>query len=92
MSTQKKRPIVAAIGRQATKVAAQGTFSLPHTAKACKRFMCLLGCFFAALTAFAFFCAPFEPGEVSFSAGWALAATAGWLCRELYRMAGGECQ
>ncbi len=59
-------------------------------AKACKRFVCLLGCFFTALVAMAFFFAPFEPGEVSFSAGWALAATAGWLCSALYHIAEGE--
>lgn len=90
MITQKKRPAVAAVGRQTTKVAAQGTFSVAQAAKACKRFICLEGCFFAALIAFMFFIAPLDPGDVSLSAGWALATVAGWLCRELYRMAGGE--
>lgn len=91
MITQKKRLTVAAVRRKTTtKVAAQGTFSVAQAAKACKRFICLEGCFFAALTAFMFFIAPFDPGDVSLSVGWVLAAVAGWLCRELYRMAGGE--
>lgn len=91
MIEQKKRPAAGTVGRKTTtKVAATGTFSVARVTKACKCFVYRMGCFFAALAAFMFFVAPFEPGEMSLSAGWVLAGVAAWLCRELYRMAGGD--
>lgn len=53
----------------------------------CARWGLLLGSFLAALAAFLFFCAPFDPGEISWPAGWALAFTAGWTAWIMYRLA-----
>ena len=91
MTEQKKRPAVTATGRKTTtKVATTGNFSVSQAVRSCKRFMCLMGCLFSALATFLFFVAPFDPGEMSFTAGWSLAAVSGWLCRELYREANRE--
>ncbi len=83
--TKRKRPAAGTAERKTTKVAVRSdNYIVSQTFAACKRFLCLMGCLLAALATLLFFCAPFEPGDVSLTAGWTLAAISWWLCRELY--------
>lgn len=59
--------------------------------RAVKRFAALMGCVILALLAMMFIGAPIE-GGMSWSAGFALAGTAGWLCRVCYKVADGETE
>lgn len=52
-----------------------------------KKWLSYMGCIFFALTASMFAFAPFDPGDMSISAGWALAAVSGWLVKTLYQVA-----
>lgn len=49
-----------------------------------RKFICQMFCLLFGLLALMFFLAPMDPGDMSFSAGWALAAVCCWLVRTFY--------
>ncbi len=64
------------------------TIILPRLICKVKRTASQIGCLFAGFFALEFFFAPFDPGIMSLTAGWTLAAVSGWLALMLGRLAG----
>ncbi len=63
-------------------------FSLSQLIRQLEYIACQTGCLFAVFFAFEFFFAPIDPGIMSLTAGWTLAAVSGWLALTLGRLAG----
>ena len=74
--------------KKVERLTARSTTILPCVLRKIKCVCCQIGCMVAAFFALEFFFAPVDPGSMSLSAGWALAAVAGWLALILGRWAG----